>query len=209
MARAVFERGFAVPPDGAGPRRRLPGTLTVTTLRGYEREGTQLLRSVESELQLEPAEPDPLIRCLTPLGRRPGDVETRMRLLLTPEMNAEEATREILRVLLGLVRLNEEGTRNDLDSESPGITPSLTEALASESAHCASTAIYYSLQCRAEYLQKKYKKNLPVNFESVAKKKYFTKYEFRRGGGNGGTSPSACESDLKAPFYEFNLDENP
>jgi len=45
--------------------------------------------------------------------------------------------------------------------------------------------------------------------QSVAKKKYFTKYEFRRGGGNGGTSPSACESDLKASFYEFNLDENP
>ena len=41
---------------------------------------------------------------------------------------------------------------NDQDSETPGVIPKVTEALADESAQCASTAIYYSLQCRADFL---------------------------------------------------------
>ena len=41
---------------------------------------------------------------------------------------------------------------NDHDSETPGLIPMITEALADESAQCASTAIYYSLQCRADFL---------------------------------------------------------
>jgi hypothetical protein len=34
----------------------------------------------------------------------------------------------------------------------PGVIPMIFDALADESAHCASTAIYYSLQSRADYL---------------------------------------------------------
>ena len=41
---------------------------------------------------------------------------------------------------------------NDHDSETPGVIPKVTEALADESAQCASTAIYFSLQCRADFL---------------------------------------------------------
>ena len=41
---------------------------------------------------------------------------------------------------------------NDHDSETPGVIPKVAEALADESVQCASTAIYYSPQCRADFL---------------------------------------------------------
>jgi hypothetical protein len=41
---------------------------------------------------------------------------------------------------------------NDADSMTPGVIPKIAEALADESAHCASTTIYYSIQSRADYL---------------------------------------------------------
>ena len=41
---------------------------------------------------------------------------------------------------------------NDIDSTSPGVILKVTNDLAEESAHCASVALYYSLQCRVEYL---------------------------------------------------------
>jgi hypothetical protein len=41
---------------------------------------------------------------------------------------------------------------NDTDPMTPGVIPMIVDALADESARCASTAIYYSLQSRADYL---------------------------------------------------------
>ena len=41
---------------------------------------------------------------------------------------------------------------NDIDAAEPGVIASVVDHLSDESAHCASTAIYYSLQCRVEYL---------------------------------------------------------
>ena len=41
---------------------------------------------------------------------------------------------------------------NDIDAAEPGVIASVVDNLADESAHCASTAIYYSLQSRVEYL---------------------------------------------------------
>jgi len=41
---------------------------------------------------------------------------------------------------------------NDIDSMSPGVIPQVTDDLARESSQCASVALYYSLQCRADYL---------------------------------------------------------
>jgi hypothetical protein len=50
--------------------------------------------------------------------------------------------------------LDAQGNRlcNDTDPMTPGVIPMIVDALADESAHCASTAIYYSLQSRAGYL---------------------------------------------------------
>ena len=41
---------------------------------------------------------------------------------------------------------------NDIDAAEPGVIASVVDHLSDESAHCASTAIYYSLQCRVDYL---------------------------------------------------------
>ena len=41
---------------------------------------------------------------------------------------------------------------NDIDAAEPGVIASVVDHLSNESAHCASTAIYYSLQCRVDYL---------------------------------------------------------
>ena len=50
--------------------------------------------------------------------------------------------------------LDAQGKRrcNDADPMTPGVIPMIVDALADESAHCASTTIYYSLQSRADYL---------------------------------------------------------
>ena len=41
---------------------------------------------------------------------------------------------------------------NDIDSMSSGVILQVIDDLARESAQCASVALYYSLQCRADYL---------------------------------------------------------
>ena len=41
---------------------------------------------------------------------------------------------------------------NDIDAAAPGVIASVVDHLTDESAHSASTAIYYLLQCRVEYL---------------------------------------------------------
>ena len=50
--------------------------------------------------------------------------------------------------------LDAQGNRlcNDADPMTPGDIPMIVDALADESAHCASTTIYYSLRSRADYL---------------------------------------------------------
>lgn len=117
VARALFERGFARGPEKGDPRRRLPGTLTVSPLFGYEREARQVTRYVEKELDLRSTEPSQLLRALAALKRHPGGPTPQEKIKLDPAMRAADATRMILLRLFDVMRLNEDGMRRDLDSE--------------------------------------------------------------------------------------------
>ena len=66
-----------------------------------------LVRVEESELAL----------ALAAIDRAPGDYSSKLRLELDPAMRADEATRLIHRTLLATILANEEGTRDDIDSE--------------------------------------------------------------------------------------------
>jgi len=51
------------------------------------------------------------------LDRTPGDYSTKIKIHLEPGMRSDEATKVILRFLLHIIRENEEGVREDIDSE--------------------------------------------------------------------------------------------
>ena len=117
IARARFERGFATGPDKGDPRKRLPGTLTIVPLFGYERKSKRVARFIERELGLRPAEPSPLLRALAAVKRSAAVSDTRLKIKLDPAMKSVDATRAILLHLFEAMRLNEDGLRRDLDSE--------------------------------------------------------------------------------------------
>ena len=56
-------------------------------------------------------------RALSAVAKIPNDYDTKLRLQLDPSQRADEATKQILRVLLRVVRRNEAGIIDDIDTE--------------------------------------------------------------------------------------------
>jgi CHAD domain-containing protein len=116
VARATVERGVASAPEAAR-RRRLPATLSILPLGGYDDEASSVARLLEQEQRLEAASTSPLLRALGAIGRRAADVDTSFHVALERSTSAEAAMRAILIRLCELMRLNEPGVRDDLDPE--------------------------------------------------------------------------------------------
>jgi CHAD domain-containing protein len=117
VARAIFERGFARGPQPDDPRRKLPGSLTVRPLTGYEQEAAQVARFIERELDLPAAEPSLLLRALAAAGEKTHPPGLEAPPELPPGTSSDAATRSVLLRLYAAMRLNEDGLRRDLDSE--------------------------------------------------------------------------------------------
>ena len=61
---------------------------------------------------------DPLyLQGLAAAGKHPGAYSSKMRLQLQPTLRADEATKIILRSLLHVIKCNEAGVKNDIDTE--------------------------------------------------------------------------------------------
>ena len=126
VARARFEEGVARAsgptvasgvPGVAAAEGALRPVLRLQAIRGYDRAFESLVRFVESDLGLEDLETTELELGLAAIGRRAGDVSSKVEIELDGAMPAAEAAKIIHRTLLAAIQRNEQGTVRDLDSE--------------------------------------------------------------------------------------------
>lgn len=117
VGRLVLEHGTVADPERRGSRRRLPPTLEIVPVRGYESCVARLSRFLQFDQRLVPVEPCRFIRALARTGRTPGGRGSKLCAKLDPHEAAAPALKRVLRALHEIMRLNEDGVRRDLDVE--------------------------------------------------------------------------------------------
>ena len=100
------------PADNPPPLRR----LHIKPVRGYTNPRKKLTQQLEA-VGLEPIPNDFWSQALESGERVPGDDPTTLKVTLTPHMRADEATRIILRSAVRVMKLNEAGIKEDIDTE--------------------------------------------------------------------------------------------
>ena len=91
--------------------------LTIQPLKGYEKAAIRLSTLLSEAFSLKEAKKTILLTALKMQGRRPGDYSSKLNLSLTPEMPAIDAAKTIYKTLLKTIKVNEQGTIDDIDSE--------------------------------------------------------------------------------------------
>ena len=100
-----------------GEWKRIPAILELRSVVGYDRRFHEVADFLGKVLGLQTLPGDEFSRVLDVLDRTPADYSSKVKITLDPSFQAVEATRHIHRELLQAIRVNEEGTRKDLDSE--------------------------------------------------------------------------------------------
>lgn len=116
VARLQLQQSKAHPLRGDRPTANLPMILMASPIRGYDGHFEHLLQALQEE-HLEPFEEDEFDLGAAAAGLRPGSYSRRLELQLEPDMRSDEALRAILKRLLQVMQLNEQGLREGLDSE--------------------------------------------------------------------------------------------
>ena len=101
--------------DDAG--RDLEAVVAVAPLRGYDHEARRLTAVLDAQVLLTPDADDLVVAALRADGYAPGSYSSKLRTRLDRAAPAADAWVEVLRLLLAAVRTNEDGVRDDLDSE--------------------------------------------------------------------------------------------
>jgi CHAD domain-containing protein len=117
IVRARTERGSAEAGEPARRRRKLGPVIRVIPVRGYAKAHRDLTRWLVDRFHLAPGENCTLTRALGRFGREPADSYRKPSYEIAPGMRCDEAMKRILRALLETMRLNEEGSRANLDTE--------------------------------------------------------------------------------------------
>ncbi len=116
VARVVIEEAFARAPGGGG-ETPLASYLRLLPVRGYAKAQRKVLRLIEGELGLERVDHHELTHALAAIGVSPEIFSSKVMVRLDPAQRADEAVLSILHTLLEAMLANEDGTRQDLDSE--------------------------------------------------------------------------------------------
>ncbi len=115
VARVVLEERVAHAP-GRRQGRRLPPLLRVVPIRGYD-DHRRVTRFLVEQLGLTPTADGDVAAALRSVGRQAGQDPCTPRPELTPEVPAEEAVRAVLKELLRIIRITEDGVDDARDIE--------------------------------------------------------------------------------------------
>jgi len=102
-----------------GPNREaspLVSRICLHPLKGYSKDAKKLRRWLVQQT-FTPCHDTLYELALSAVAKVPDDYHTKFRLQLDPSQRADEATKQILRVLLRVMRRNEAGIINDIDTE--------------------------------------------------------------------------------------------
>ncbi len=90
---------------------------SVVPVKGYVADARRLARLLSENMGLERAGSDMLITALAAIGRKPGDYSSKVDVQLDPHAHADVAGKVVLRRLLEIMQANENGIRQNIDSE--------------------------------------------------------------------------------------------
>jgi len=90
--------------------------LSLNPVRGYDKSAKMLERHLTA-MGFEAGHNDFLVKLLAHGDRIPGDYSDKLNVKLKPQMRADEATKIILRSALEIMRMNEPGVKEDIDTE--------------------------------------------------------------------------------------------
>jgi CHAD domain-containing protein len=113
VARARVEEGEAF---DAGRHAAPVRVVNLLPVRGYRKDARRLAELL-SDFGLQPAERSTFEVAVEMLGRKPGDYTSKLRLQLDRSMTAQEAAGVIFGRLLDTIQRNEDGIREDIDTE--------------------------------------------------------------------------------------------
>ena len=94
----------------------LPVRLELQPIKGYDTALGHVI-AIINDIGLHVYGRDPLTRLLNLEERRPCDYSNRLRLQLQPLQRTDEASRQIMLQLIGIMEINEHGIRDDIDTE--------------------------------------------------------------------------------------------
>ena len=113
VVRLLCETGTMAEAQDAQP---FATCLWLKPVRGYEKEARRFAKWLTHRGWL--LSHDHLyLQGLAAVEKHPGAYSSKIRLQLQPTLRADEATKVILRSLLHVIKCNEEGIKNDIDTE--------------------------------------------------------------------------------------------
>ncbi|MEQ1558951.1 MAG: CHAD domain-containing protein [Methyloglobulus sp.] len=95
----------------------LNNRLTLLPVKGYNKVAEQIVEMVTKELGLSAVDRPVLLDALKLQGRKPKSYSSKLTFQLTPEMPTDVACKSIFTHLLSAIKINEQGTIADIDSE--------------------------------------------------------------------------------------------
>ncbi len=102
-------------PDQNGPA--LAAYIQVKPVRGYPKHAKQVGRHLQ-QLGSSPGKQEEIyFKALGIAGKSPGDYSSKLELKLDPDTRADEASKVILRFLMGVIKTNEPFVIQDIDTE--------------------------------------------------------------------------------------------
>jgi len=91
--------------------------VSIQTLKGYDKSAIKLSQLLSEFFNLNALTKPILVPALKIQGRKPKDYSSKLALKLEPNMRADEASKIIYKQLLKTIKVNEQGTMDDIDSE--------------------------------------------------------------------------------------------
>lgn len=91
--------------------------VRVKPVKGYSKYDKRLVKRLEGLGLSTVAADDVYFKALATAGKTSGDYSSKLEIQLTPAMGAAEATKVILRFLLGVIKVNEGYIKQDIDTE--------------------------------------------------------------------------------------------
>ena len=116
VVRLYLEQAVVRPASGSD-KTPLPVVIRLRPIKGYDSKLDATEKVIRENVDIVVPETDYYTTVLTAAGESPGDYSSKLNIRLTAEMQADAATRVLLRSLLATMRENLQGTKEDIDSE--------------------------------------------------------------------------------------------
>jgi len=88
----------------------------LSPVRGYRKEANKAAK-ILAAADLKEVSENAYLQAVVQAGMNPGGYSSKINIALTPELSSREAVLRLLSHLVGVMRINEEGIRRDIDSE--------------------------------------------------------------------------------------------